>query len=147
MLFDPCVQGALISSAYSKGVRLLCWLDACLAQELCQWLLAAVSKQVCNKRAVPAGKCRRRLAYGWRCSQAFASPGLSLATQPFLACSKCAQLSWPNPTAVTWCFMFLYKGFIDNTTTHKASGLMLIQQHKHWSISKWGSKEMVYTEK
>lgn len=26
-------------------------------------MLAGVIKQVCNNRAVPAGKCRRRLAY------------------------------------------------------------------------------------
>lgn len=45
--------------------------------------LAAVSKQVCKKRAEPAGKCRRRLAYGWRCSQAFASSVFTLVRLPF----------------------------------------------------------------
>lgn len=47
------------------------------------WLPSAT--QVCNKRAVPAGKCRWSLAYGWQCKQA-----LSCGTPDYSYCGNCA---------------------------------------------------------
>lgn len=61
-------------------------LDCCAewmsALQICE-TLAPLSNEVHNKRAVPAGKCRRRLAYGRLCVQASAAPGLTLITQLF----------------------------------------------------------------
>lgn len=85
MLFNP--------PCYCRSVHGVKVLDCCadwmrVLQISASEMLAGVSNQVYNMRAVPAGKCRRRMAYGRRFSQAFASPVLIVIMLPFYLVSS-----------------------------------------------------------
>lgn len=69
VLFNPVLwqisaQGNKMMVAPEVKVLDCCADWMCVLQICSREILAAVSNQVYNERAVPAGKCRRRLAYG-----------------------------------------------------------------------------------